>query len=223
VAVTVITVNNCQILSDTARRSVFLRLSPTEEKPEERTFRIPDLDEYVRLHRKELLIAAIRILQWFDVCGRPQQKVREFGSFSGWSRLIRQAVINVGLPDPLITSAGSDTGRSAFQAFLAAWWEWDKTWQGSARHLIEKVFGDSSREGIAVRESILELVGHTGMRDGRPDPQVLGNCLGRIQGRNFSSLKLMRSDGRASSGFIWRVVEVKADGGVPRGAQLGQK
>jgi hypothetical protein len=221
--VPVVTVNNCEIQSDTARRAVFLRLSPADEKPEERTFRIPDLDDHVHRHRRELLIAAIRILQWFVVCGRPQQKVREFGSFSAWSSLVRQAVIHAGLPDPLITASRVDTGRSAFQAFLEAWWFWDKAWQGSARHLVEKAFGDSSKAGVALQESMLELVGRAGVKDGRPDPQVLGNFLGRIQGRNFSNLKLVRSEGRVASGYIWRIVEVNPSGSAPWGTRWGQK
>lgn len=205
-AIPVITSNNAELRADTARRSLRLRLTPLQEKPEERTFRIADLDGHVLSNRRPLLIAAMRILQWYVECGRPQQQVRPLGSFEGWSSLVRQAVIHAGLPDPVITT-GFDAGTSAFSTFLRCWQDWNKSWRGSARHLIEAAFGDTSTAAKALQEAMLELAGQAKTKDGRPEPQALGNHLGRIQGRTFAGLRVTRSPGREASGYTWQLVQ----------------
>jgi hypothetical protein len=205
-AIPVITSNNADIRADTSRRSLVLRLAPLQEKPEERTFRIANLDEHVLANRRRLLIAAMRILQWHVVSGRPQQEVRPLGSFEGWSSLVRQAVIHAGLPDPVITT-GPNAEVSAVDTFLRCWRDWNQTWQGSARHLIEAAFGDHSTSSKALQEAMLELVGQAKTKDGRPEPQALGNHLGRIQGRNFAGLKVVRTPKREASGYVWQLVQ----------------
>jgi hypothetical protein len=209
-AVTVITANNASLRADTHRRSLMLRLTPLEERPEERVFKIADLDDYVLRNRRQLLIAAIRILQWYVESGRPRQPICPFGSFEGWSSLVRQAVIHAGLPDPAIRTRVDPTS-SAPATFLACWRNWDKKWKGSARHLIDAAFEESSASTRPLREAMLELVGSAKTRDGRPDPQALGNLLGRIQDRNFEGLKVIRSPVREASGYTWQLVEVGPD------------
>lgn len=207
-SVPVLTANNAEFHGDTLRRSLFLRLAPLQERPEERTFRIENLDEYVSQHRPRLLIAAMRILQWHVQCGRPQQQVRSMGSFESWSAVVRQAIIHAGLPDPCVNAKVADAGSSAVEAFLACWKAWNKAWAGSARHLVEAIYADHSPAAKALQEASLELVGKAITKDGTPDPQVLGNHLGRIQGRNFANLRIMRSEKRAASGYAWRLEEV---------------
>lgn len=206
--VPVITANNCQIEGETLRRSLFLRLAPLQELPENRTFRITDLDGYVLKNRRRLVIAAMRILQWHVQCGRPQRAVRPFGSFESWSSVVRQAVIHADLPDPVVTVTVRDAGRSTVETFLRCWWAWNRNWQGTARHLVAAAFDDNSATGKALQEASLELVGRAGEKDGRPEPQALGNALGRFQGRTFSDLRVLRLEKREASGFAWRLEEI---------------
>lgn len=205
-SIPVITSNNAELRADTARRSLRLRLAPLQEKPEERIFRIADLDGHVLSNRRLLLISAMRILQWHVACGRPQQQVRPLGSFEGWSSLVRQAVIHAGLPDP-VNTAGFDPGTSAFATFLRCWHDWNKAWTGSARHLIEAAFADHSIPAKALQEAMLELAGQVKTKDGRPEPQALGNHLGRLQERTFRGLKVVRSPVREASGYTWQLEE----------------
>lgn len=207
-AIPVITANNADIRGDTDRRSLLLTLKPLQAKPEERTFRIADLDRYVLDNRTKLVIAALRILQWYVACGRPQYPVVPLGSFSGWSSLVRQAVIHAGMPDP-VTVRKADAGASAFETFLRYWWAWKKDWRGSARQMIDTVFYDVSADAMALQAAMLELVGNGTSRDGRwPEPQALGNCLAKSRGRNFGGLKVERSEVREASGYAWELVEV---------------
>ncbi len=226
--VSILTTNNATIQGDTARRSIAVRLAPLEERPERRVFRIPDLERHVRENRRRLLVAAIRVMQWHVVSGRPQRQtyrhrdadgndielpVAECGSFAAWSALVRQAVMGVGLPDPLATCETiqvADEGRAACRALLESWVGWNPDWTGTARQLIEVIYRDSatvSGEILGMRDAICELVGDGGCQAGRPTPTALGNCIRRMQGRNFANLRI-ESMGHAASGTRWRVVRV---------------
>lgn len=85
--------NNVGLASDTTRRCLPIRLEPMEEHPEDRdNFKIPDLLGYVREHQAEILRDALTILRAFHVAGRPASGLKPWGSFEGWSALIRDAV-----------------------------------------------------------------------------------------------------------------------------------
>lgn len=85
--------NNVGLAPDTTRRCLPIRLEPMEEHPEDRTgFRFPDLLSHVRTHQAELLCDALTILRAFHLAGRPASGLKPWGSFEGWSALIRDAV-----------------------------------------------------------------------------------------------------------------------------------
>jgi hypothetical protein len=93
--------NNVALGSDTTRRVCPIRLESAEERPEERTdFRHPNLLEWVASRRPLLLAAALTILRGYCAAGRPDQKLPAWGSFEGWSSLVRSAVVWAGLTDP---------------------------------------------------------------------------------------------------------------------------
>lgn len=93
--------NNIQLVGDTARRTMFVRLKTDLENPEERTgFAHPDLIDWVRTERRRLAVAALTLLRAYVVAGRPKQNLPPWGSYEAWSDLIRQEIVWVGLPDP---------------------------------------------------------------------------------------------------------------------------
>ena len=93
--------NNVGLAPDTTRRCLPIRLEPMEEHPEDRTgFQIPDLLSYVRAHQAELLCDALTILRAFHLAGRPASGLKPWGSFEGWSALIRDAVFWCTKVDP---------------------------------------------------------------------------------------------------------------------------
>jgi hypothetical protein len=93
--------NNVAIAADTARRICHIRLESPEERPEQRQgFRHPDLLRWIGDNRPRLLGAALTILQAYMLAGCPDQNLPAWGSFDGWSRLVRSAVVWVGCPDP---------------------------------------------------------------------------------------------------------------------------
>jgi hypothetical protein len=96
--------NNVAVGADTARRVLPIRLETAEEKPELRAgFRYPNLREHVREHRARLLTAALCVLRAYIVAGKPRVNLPSWGSFEGWSRVVRECLVWVGMPDPAET------------------------------------------------------------------------------------------------------------------------
>lgn len=93
--------NNVVLAADTARRVCHIRLESRLENPEDRAgFKYADIRKYVRQHRPALLTAALTILRGFIAAGRPDMNLKPWGSFEGWSDLVRQSVVFAGFDDP---------------------------------------------------------------------------------------------------------------------------
>jgi hypothetical protein len=110
---------NLQLVGDLARRCLYVRLETNHERPEERTdFRHHDILGFARANRASLLSAALTILHAYCVAGRPDQPLRAFGSFEGWSALVRSAIVWAGLEDPCSTTAEIPNVRERESAAL---------------------------------------------------------------------------------------------------------
>jgi hypothetical protein len=115
--------NNVVIAADTARRVCHVRLESPDEHPEERQgFAHPDLLAWVGRNRGNLLADALTILRGYCAAGRPDQGLPAWGSFEGWSGLVRSAVVWVGLPDPgetrLLLQAHADVAAESMGVLL---------------------------------------------------------------------------------------------------------
>src|SRR4030095_7861397 len=108
------------------RRVIHVRLDVLDEYPELRQgFRHPNLIPWIRAERPRLLAAALTILSAFCRAGRPTHGLEAFGSFEGWSSLVREAVVWLGMDDPCLTRHSlaqiADTTGDAVAQFLGAW------------------------------------------------------------------------------------------------------
>src|SRR5256885_16831242 len=79
-----ITGNNVQFRSDFGRRVVPIDLDPRVERPEQRSFRRPDLLAYVEQHRTRLVTAALTVLRAYVVAGHPPHGLTPVGSYESW-------------------------------------------------------------------------------------------------------------------------------------------
>jgi len=118
--------NNVQFAADTARRIIHIRLDVLDEHPEQRRgFRHANLMRWIDEHRPRLLCAGLTILAAYLRHGSPDDSLPPFGSFEGWSSVVRQAVVWAGLPDPCATrtrlAESSDTTADTLSQFIAAW------------------------------------------------------------------------------------------------------
>jgi hypothetical protein len=114
--------NNVQLEGDTSRRALFVRLEPNVDDPEARTeFRHDNLLQWTRENRHRLAVAAVTILRAYAVDKLPQRKLASWGSFEGWTRLVRQAVTWLGFQDPALTrrlARNADRTRETLRLLL---------------------------------------------------------------------------------------------------------
>lgn len=115
--------NNVVLNGDTIRRTCHIRIESPYEKPELREeFEHKDILEWIRRERPRLVRAALTVLRAYCLAGRPDQNLPSWGSFEGWSRIVRHALVWAGQPDPGLTrrelASSSDTEARALTDLL---------------------------------------------------------------------------------------------------------
>lgn len=180
--------NNVVVKGDLARRVVPIDLDARLEHPERRSgFRHPNLLAHVRAHRADLRVAALTILRWYCVEGRPASPIDPFGSFEDWLALVPQALIWLGEADPTAGRAriqeGADPDSEARRLVLELWWaKW------GPRELSSLALVAEATEELAAALSI--LCGRGAATGGTLDVRRLGYALRRMTGRIVAGLRL---------------------------------
>ncbi|MBI5725044.1 MAG: hypothetical protein HZA50_13870 [Planctomycetes bacterium] len=208
--------NNVAVAADTARRVIHIRLDVMDEKPEERTgFRHPDLLGWIGANRGRLLSSAMTILSAYCGSGRPAQGLKPFGSFEGWSDLVRQAVVWVGLPDPCLTrirlAETSDTSTDALGQLLTAWKEYDPFDQGvvvsemiGRLYPVQMQYSPKDQTAVAMRAALENLVGCPPGR--APTPKQVGNKFRRLRRQVIRSAYLDFDSSKYNrAGVVWKI------------------
>lgn len=126
-----VTGNGMIISTDIARRSLITRLTPQTANPFLRSgptpttkWRYPNILNYARQNRAELLSCALTIVQAYINAGKPDMAIQPLGSFEAWSDTIRSAVIYAGGVDPCATfveSEDSDVDDEALYRVVECW------------------------------------------------------------------------------------------------------
>ena len=201
--------NNVILRADTSRRVCPVRLESNLENPEERQgFAHPNLLQWVRQQRSRLLAAGLTILAAFCHAKRPVQGLKAWGSFEGWSDLVRQALVWVDLPDPGDAREelrrSCDQEASALKALIAGWSEIDPDGTGlSAAKLIEKL-EESSSQYEAVRNAVLELCPAPAGK--LPGARSVGNKLRHLRGRVVGGRSISSREFHGT--MLWRAAPV---------------
>lgn len=206
--------NNVSVAADTTRRIIHIRLDVLQENPEERTdFKHPELISWLRQNRPRLLTNALTILRAYCNAGKPRQDVSAFGSFEGWSRLVREAIVWVGLPDPCATRAKlaeqSDTTADALGQLIAAWPEIDPHSLGIVisellNRLYAKEMAPRDEAACSMRAALENLVGCPPGRT--PGVRQVGNKLKQFRRRVFKGCFIDTSpDEYNRNGAVWRL------------------
>ncbi len=112
--------NNITPAGDLGRRSLSARLDANAETARGRTFRIPDLKNYVLQKRGQLVVDVLTIARGYAFAGRPSV-AKPMESFEQWSRLVRDPLLWLGMADPVAGQADetddeSGTLENAFAA-----------------------------------------------------------------------------------------------------------
>jgi phage/plasmid primase-like uncharacterized protein len=191
-ALWVISGNNLTLRADTSRRLLRARLRSRVEHPEERPageFRHPDLLGWVREHRRRLCAAALTILRAWVVAGKPVPRMQSWGSFEGWSGVVRAALIWCGLPDPGETRRAlreeSDESEGGLLQLLHSLAAADPDRRGMSSGALLKA---ARGEGEDRLRAALEAV--TGREIGRLSVSEVGRALGRYRQRPLSGVTI---------------------------------
>lgn len=199
--------NNLVFRGDLSSRALLCRIDSGLERPEARTFKIQDLEDFLRNNRKVLVAAALTILRAYHVAGCPRQQIQPWGGFSNWSASIREPLVWLGLADPCKTREtvlADDPEREESLAALLALQEAF----GDSEFTV-KMIADRCGSNDALRTAILSVASGRQQRH-EVDPRRLGWWCRNRKDQVLGGLRLCRS-GKASGVAYWRI-EVPAGG-----------
>ncbi|MDD9940432.1 MAG: hypothetical protein OXU20_05150 [Myxococcales bacterium] len=183
--------NNVTLGPDMHRRVCHVRLEPSSERPEERTgFAVPDLRRWVEQHHAQLLTAALTILRGYCAVGRPDMGLTPWGSYEGWSALVRSAVVWAGWSDP--GDARDELRAAACTGDLAAKrlaYGWYLLGESTAADAVETLYPRAPGGCPAVQRPLRDAIDEL-TRGKEVTAARLGKLLSKHRGRNLGGLKL---------------------------------
>jgi hypothetical protein len=219
--------NNVQLAADSGRRVQRIRLQSDESNPEDRSnFVHKDLRAWVRANRDRLLSAALTILCGYLKAGRPAVAVSSWGSYEGWSAVVRAAVVWAGEPDPGRsrdeTRKESDAVAGPMEVLVHQWAELADGLDTSltAGQIIKKVFPINPENGrpmptpdryADIAEAIESLISSR-------VPAKLGYKLRHYKNRPFGNLRIVL-DGSTHGMSRWKVEKIPDAGAKPSSFQ----
>lgn len=122
-----LTGNGLTVSEDMARRILICEIDAKMEDPESREF--PDgRDGFlngIRDRRGELLAAVLTVWRWGRQNEASLTRGKPFGSFETWAKWIRDPLLTLGCPDPVLAIAAAkarDPKRRQTAELFEAWW-----------------------------------------------------------------------------------------------------
>jgi hypothetical protein len=213
--------NNVAVVGDTVRRCLYIRLESPNEHPERRQgFQHPRLLEWVERNRGELTAAGLTLLRAYIAAGRPDQRLLSWGSFEGWSDLVRSCLVWLGLPDPGETrgdlydsASGEDSTLGNLVAGLTELFQGLDGECGTAREILQVLQGTAESGFGALRDALAELVPRPAQGD-LPSTAQLGSVLKRNRGRVLGGRAIEHTgQGKTKRGVVWCVKDLQGDAG----------
>jgi hypothetical protein len=216
--------NNVHLHADTARRCSHCRLETASERPELRDdVKYPDLRRHVLEHRAVLLSAALTILRGWYAAGQPRHKGKNgkgltpWGSFEGWSGVVREAVAFAGLPDPgetrLALQTSADRDALSMSAMLDALEQMDPCRRGvTTAEIIDTIREHERRKGGDPAPPGWHALLKSAVEDlcGKLDGRLLGYRFRHFKRRNFGGRMLDKAGPDADHANRWAVFPVRA-------------
>lgn len=205
--------NNLQVVGDLTRRVLVSRLDPQCERPAERSFQFNPITEVTDC-RSDYVLAALTIMSGYISSGE-RVPVTPFGSFEEWSRLVREPLVWLGLPDPVKSIRvleAADPERLQLGAMLAKVHAAFEGGEFKAATLIaaskarqQQSMVDGGRcltdgQVDALREALQSVC----ERNGDLNAKALGRWLLRVNGRIDGGRRFVQGR-QTSAGAMWRV------------------
>lgn len=191
--------NNMTIKGDMGRRVIICRVDAHTESPDKRTFSRSEAEliEEVVSNRHEYLEALVTLLR-FGVVSEPE-KMPMWGSFERWTRIVRQPIVALGMPDPEAAREAfrreSDVERETRVALLRALRALTLV-QGPMTSRVILQLGDSELKEMAAELAKCSEKALTSSK--------LGFVFKKMKGRSHEGLCLMAERDRLNT-TTWRV------------------
>jgi hypothetical protein len=202
--------NNLRVEGDLTSRTIICRLDAGVERPDQRPFE-GDIRATLVERRPEMVVDALMIMKAYAVAGRPKQEVTPC-RFTAWARIVRDAIVWLDQPDPLVTQARitrDDPTRTLLGALLAAW---EGHFGNAATRVAEaiaaadtarRVAGDPNANTGDTEKALADAIG--GIDNGRDLARRLGNFIRSCEGTIIDGRFFERSTQHYTGGLLWRV------------------
>ena len=197
-ATILVTGNNMTMTEDMLRRLLMCRIEPIDEDPSKRSvFAHPDLLDWVKESRPQLIVAALTILRSFTSHGYPDAGVLTMQSFNSWSRLVAGAIKFAGGGDVVETRGTEGSGGSdeagAVAVFIRDLHKLSPGKAVSTKGILDAIYPAPQKDDDAddwgdLREAIETLA--PGRGSFMPDTKRLGEAIRRHLGQVSDGLKL---------------------------------
>jgi hypothetical protein len=201
--------NNVTIKADAMRRIVRIRLESPRATPEDRAdFAYPDLLGHVRANRGKYVAAALTIVAAYLRAGRPAVSLPAVGSFTGWTQIVRSALVWAGQPDPWATNLAAreelDTEQGELGALIAAWSELDPKGDGLTTAQAKMTYYSLNQSTTRTTELLTQI----GLKEF--DAIRIGCLLRKHKGRWTEDGRCIIGATGHGGGNRWRIVERKS-------------
>lgn len=185
--------NNIILSGDLARRCLHIRLESEEERPENRSpdaFRHHPLLPWLEKERGRILPAALTLLRAWWAAGQPRDKLSGWGSFDGWSQIVRPCLVWLDLPDPADTREdledSAEVEACALASLILGLEEFLRlpqlNGQATAAEILRELERADNDEHAELRQALADLVPR--LKPGQlPSTRQLGVLLRRHRGR----------------------------------------
>ena len=204
-------------VKDMTRRCITVHLDPGCEVPAERRFERPDLVREVLRERGRFVSAALTIVTAWIMAGRPMSNCRPLVGYEDWSKLCRQPLLWLGLPDPtgsVFEAMVDDPDRDTLARFLEAWVSVFGNTPTMVRDAVKRVSACPDTHAD-LREVLHDIVGERGELNRRK----LGRWLRRHEGRVVAGRRFVRTAGQRSA-QAWQVESVLSVASVSSGSSV---
>lgn len=220
------TANNAQIRvgADTARRTCHIRLESRLANPEDRTdLKERDLYGWVREHRGELVVAALTLLRSYFLHHTAPIDLPPWGSYEGWSSVIRACLVWHGYEDPHRAqqefSRTLDPTAAGLEMLIDGWRELCQANKepgltvGDALELMHEDLEYKARTaGYRLRyQTLVTALAEMAPTHGRglPDVKAVGLVMRTYKGRVANGFRIVQL-GKTKTGQLWAVEQVAA-------------
>lgn len=204
--------NNLALAGDMNRRALLCSLDAQCERPELRTFDNDPVED-AKASRPRLVAAALTILRAYHVAGRPRM-ANPLGSFTEWSRWVRDALLWLGEADPVSTMENTRKLDPELEVLTAVIGNWNRAF-GTDRTTVKAALatanattpqpysGKSVLANPDLHDALLAVAGRGGALNNR----ALGKWLGQYRNRIVGGFRLTQ-DGVTDGSASWRLEAV---------------